>query len=101
MGSFDDVQAQMRSDWDLRARVDAERAIYSRDAEGDVAGFAESGRANYDQLVRRRCQLGEPGLVVGAGSGWLGGSLVLCQVAVVAVPVIWFQVVDRVVISRR
>lgn len=42
----------MRADWDARARQDAERAIYSRDAAGDVDDFAESGRANYDQLVR-------------------------------------------------
>ncbi len=43
---------QMRRDWDERATQDARRAVYTRDSETDVAGFDESGRANYDQLVR-------------------------------------------------
>ncbi len=42
----------MRSEWDERARQDAERFIYTRDAESDVAAFDESGRANYNQLLR-------------------------------------------------
>ena len=54
-----DIQAEMRlcaermrRDWDERAILDARRAVYTRDSEADVAGFDESGRANYDQLVR-------------------------------------------------
>jgi len=44
--------AWMRQDWDRRAIEDAEHYIYTRDSGSDVAGFLESGRANYDQLVR-------------------------------------------------
>ena len=43
---------RMRSDWDRRAREDAERHIYTRDGGGDEPDFLRSGRANYDQLVR-------------------------------------------------
>ncbi len=43
---------RMRQDWDRRALEDARRAVYTRDSETDLAGFDESGRANYDQLVR-------------------------------------------------
>ena len=43
---------RMRREWDQRAIADAPRAVYTRDSEADVAGFDESGRANYDQLVR-------------------------------------------------
>lgn len=42
----------MREDWDRRARDDAERFIYTRDSAADVADFARSGEANYNQLVR-------------------------------------------------
>ena len=42
----------MRRDWDARATEDARRYVYTRDVESDVAGFDESGRANFDQLLR-------------------------------------------------
>lgn len=42
----------MREDWDRRARQDAEGFIYTRDADGDVPDFAQSGEANYHQLIR-------------------------------------------------
>ena len=51
-GPLEEAAARMRRDWDARAAADARRYIYTRDAESDVAGFDESGRANYDQLVR-------------------------------------------------
>lgn len=82
MDFLTEVKARMRSDWDVRARANAERAIYSRDAEGDVAGFAESGRANYDQLVRpflpvllngrdpRECRAVEIGCGAGRMTEW-------------------------------
>jgi SAM-dependent methyltransferase len=44
--------AWMRRDWEERARADALRSVYTRDAAGDEADFDRSGRANYDQLVR-------------------------------------------------
>src|SRR5262245_59002616 len=43
---------RMRRDWDQRAEEDAQIAIYTRDSVTDVTDFDESGRANYDQLVR-------------------------------------------------
>ncbi|MBI4876367.1 MAG: class I SAM-dependent methyltransferase [Acidobacteria bacterium] len=43
---------RMREDWDRRAREDSERYIYARDSQADVADFARSGEANYNQLVR-------------------------------------------------
>jgi hypothetical protein len=52
-------------------------------------------------LSRRHCQLGELAWLWRQGRGRLGWSLVLCQAAAVAVPVTWFQVVNRSVISRR
>jgi SAM-dependent methyltransferase len=82
MDSLGEVKVRMRSDWDARARADAERAIYSHDAEGDVDGFAGSGRANYDQLVRpflpvllngrdsRECRAIEIGCGVGRMTEW-------------------------------
>jgi len=42
----------MRADWDARAAADAEHAIYTGDAPGDLEDFDQSGRANYDQLIR-------------------------------------------------
>lgn len=72
----------MREDWDRRAREDAERFIYSRDKPGDIDGFDESGRANYNQLLRpflpilldgrpaRRCRALEIGCGVGRMTRW-------------------------------
>ena len=51
-GPLEEAAARMRRDWDARAAADARRYIYTRDAESDVAGFEESGRASYHQLVR-------------------------------------------------
>jgi SAM-dependent methyltransferase len=47
-----DWTRRMREEWDRRARDDAERFIYTRDSAADVADFARSGEANYNQLVR-------------------------------------------------
>jgi SAM-dependent methyltransferase len=47
-----DWTRRMREDWDLRAREDAERFIYTRDSADDVSDFVRSGEANYNQLVR-------------------------------------------------
>jgi SAM-dependent methyltransferase len=47
-----DWNSLMRSDWDQRARADAEAFIYTRDSALDASDFALSGRANYNQLVR-------------------------------------------------
>ena len=72
----------MREDWDRRAREDAERFIYTRDKPGDLDGFDESGRANYNQLLRpflpvlldgrpaRRCRALEIGCGVGRMTRW-------------------------------
>lgn len=46
------ILERMRDDWDRRAREDAERSIYTRDSSLDCPGFDDSGRANYNQLVR-------------------------------------------------
>ncbi len=74
---------RMRSDWDRRAREDAERHIYTRDAGGDEPDFLRSGRANYDQLVRpflpilldglpaKACTAVEIGCGVGRMTRWL------------------------------
>ena len=48
---------RMREDWDARARQDAEYFIFTRDAADDVAGFARSGEANYNQLIRPYLQI--------------------------------------------
>ena len=74
--------ARMRDDWDRRAREDAERFIYTRDNPADVAEFDESGRANYNQLLRpflpvlldgrpaRCCRALEIGCGVGRMTRW-------------------------------
>ncbi len=76
------VLDRMKGDWDERARQDAERSVYTRDSALDVEGFAESGRANYDQLVRpflpvllegrpaRRCRVVEIGCGLGRMTRW-------------------------------
>jgi ubiquinone/menaquinone biosynthesis C-methylase UbiE len=71
------VARRMREDWDQRAVEDAQRYVYTRDAETDVAGFDESGLANYDQLIRPYLPLlldGRPAgecrvLEIGCGAG--------------------------------
>lgn len=77
---------RMRRDWDERAREDAERFIYTRDEARDLAGFDESGRANYDQLVRpylpilldgrpaQSCRALEIGCGVGRMTRWAAES---------------------------
>jgi SAM-dependent methyltransferase len=57
--------ARMSRDWNERARQDAERFIYTRDQARDVAGFDESGLANYNQLLRPFL----PVLLDGRGAG--------------------------------
>jgi ubiquinone/menaquinone biosynthesis C-methylase UbiE len=71
------VARRMRQDWNQRAVEDAQRYVYTRDAETDVAGFDASGLANYDQLIRpylpllldgapaRACRI----LEIGCGAG--------------------------------
>lgn len=49
---FETVARRMRQDWDERATKDAQRYVYTRDADSDVADFDASGLANYDQLIR-------------------------------------------------
>jgi SAM-dependent methyltransferase len=80
------VAARMREDWDRRAREDAERFIYTRDSPADVAGFDESGRANYNQLLRpflpvllegrpaHGCSMLEIGCGVGRMTRWLADA---------------------------
>lgn len=71
------VARRMREDWDQRAIEDARRYVYTRDAQTDVAGFDESGLANYDQLIRPYLPLlldGAPAgacrvLEIGCGAG--------------------------------
>lgn len=72
----------MRRDWDARAAADAERAVYTGDHAGDLPDFDESGRANYNQLVRpylpvllegasaRRSRAVEIGCGVGRMTAW-------------------------------
>jgi SAM-dependent methyltransferase len=72
----------MRRDWNRRALEDADRFVYTRDAESDEADFNESGRANYNQLVRpylplllqgqepRRSRVLEIGCGVGRMTRW-------------------------------
>lgn len=72
---------RMRSDWDARAAEDAEHFIYSNDSV-DALGFAASGKANYDQLVRpylpylldgrlaRECDVVEIGCGIGRMTEW-------------------------------
>ncbi len=78
--------ARMRTDWDQRARSDAERYIYTRDSESDVAEFDRSGLANYNQLVRpflpllldgkpsRDCRVLEIGCGAGRMTQWFAGA---------------------------
>jgi SAM-dependent methyltransferase len=71
------IARRMREDWDQRAMEDARHYVYTRDAETDVAGFDESGLANYDQLIRPYLPLlldGAPAsecrvLEIGCGAG--------------------------------
>jgi len=79
---FQAAGARMREDWDRRAREDAERFIYTRDNPRDIDGFDESGRANYNQLLRpflpilldgrpaSRCRALEIGCGVGRMTRW-------------------------------
>jgi SAM-dependent methyltransferase len=72
----------MREDWDVRAREDAERFIYTRSCDRDTADFARSGEANYNQLVRpylpillrgraaRDCRVVEIGCGIGRMTEW-------------------------------
>lgn len=78
-----DQLQQMREDWDRRAHLDAERHVYTRDSAADVPDFYESGRANYDQLVRpflpvllegrspSQCRAVEIGCGLGRMTRWL------------------------------
>jgi SAM-dependent methyltransferase len=43
---------RMRSDWERRARQDAEQYIYTRDRITDEADLDASGKVNFEQLVR-------------------------------------------------
>lgn len=46
------VLARMRREWDERAAEDANYYVYTRDRDFEERDFDESGRVNYDQLVR-------------------------------------------------
>jgi SAM-dependent methyltransferase len=43
---------RMRREWDQRAAEDAKYYVYTRDRDFEERDFEESGRINYDQLVR-------------------------------------------------
>lgn len=76
------VAEWMRRDWDVRARQDAERFVYTCDAGADSLDFISSGQVNYDQLVRpylpvllngaapRDCRVLEIGCGIGRMTRW-------------------------------
>jgi SAM-dependent methyltransferase len=81
-----DIAEAMRRDWNQRARDDADRFVYTRDSEADERDFDESGRANFNQLVRpyltvllngrdpRASRILEIGCGVGRMTRWFAGS---------------------------
>ncbi len=81
-GELETLLGRMRRDWDERAAKDAERYVYTRDSSADEADFQESGRVNYNQLVRpflpvfldgrpaKTCRVVEIGCGVGRMTRW-------------------------------
>ncbi|MEE8176947.1 MAG: class I SAM-dependent methyltransferase, partial [Acidobacteriota bacterium] len=49
---FEPILEEMRRDWNERATQDAQQYVYTRDVATDESDFEDSGRVNYDQLVR-------------------------------------------------
>ncbi len=85
MSHEEDLQAlleSMRRDWDERASADAKYYVFTRDSSSDEPDFEQSGRVNYEELVRpylpvllngrppKSCRVLEIGCGVGRMTRW-------------------------------